>query len=373
MHIETEVFDSVDQIISRGYQSLFLQSGAPHFYDPRFLRAAERSPLLAVRRTFYLLASVDGQPAALMPIYRQGMNTVDPFCVLEKTAGLRNAGNDEGLFSHIMHCFDSTIVSISQSPQVYRALFDALREVAEEQGVRYFAILNVQDAQLLEQAKRHGLHVNYMLDKYYVDLSPFRDFPHFVECLPADGRHEMNRQLRKFEAGGGQAHVVAPPFDDRLKTLTKLVYSTTLKNGTPQYWPAQPLELFTQICGDLMRLILIEAKGDVVGGLICFEDKDIFHIWSAGMVYDKTDFSPYTISFATGYRYAFERGFKRVEGGRLNARIKERLGLKPMPLYSISSPDLYAQSPRPNHGMVSPGVPVVHPVHPTNNPELHHG
>ncbi len=66
----------------------------------------------------------------------------------------------------------------------------------------------------------------------------------------------------------------------------------------------------------------------------------MFHVWSAGMDYDDTGFSPYTAGMAAAYQYAMEAQRARVEGGRLNARIKARLGLHPLRLYAILSEDL---------------------------------
>ena len=62
------------------------------------------------------------------------------------------------------------------------------------------------------------------------------------------------------------------------------------------------------------------------------------------MTYDGLDFSPYTIGVAEAYRYALAQGKRRIEAGRLNAKIKHRLGLSPMPLHSIVSPNLLARA-----------------------------
>ena len=75
---------------------------------------------------------------------------------------------------------------------------------------------------------------------------------------------------------------------------------------------------------------------------ICIDDGPVFHIWLAGVTYEGLDFSPYTLCFAEAYRYALAHGKRRIEAGRLNARIKERLGLSALPLHSILSPDLRA-------------------------------
>ena len=55
------------------------------------------------------------------------------------------------------------------------------------------------------------------------------------------------------------------------------------------------------------------------------------------MRYDSSGFSPYSLCFAKAYEYAFEHGLQRIEAGRLNARIKLRLGFVPEPIYAITS------------------------------------
>lgn len=336
------ILASLDDLDPAEYRAFFVRSQAPLFYDRRFLLAAEHAPLLPVHNVFYVLARDAGQLVAVVPAYLQDIGVVDPLKVLAGSVGLSAAPGDRALFSHIMHCFDSTMPTLSDDPRLYAGLFDTLAGLAQTEGARYFGLLNVKDGPVLREAQRHGLNLHHMVDKYAVDLTAFRDFDHFVQALPAEGRREMVRQLRKFDSSGMVARIVAPPFDDMLEQLASLCHLTTARLGTPQYWPAEPLARFCRQCGDLIRLSVIEADGRLLSGFICFEEAGTLHVWTAGMDYEQTEFSPYSIGFATAYRHAFERGLKRVEGGRLNARIKTRLGLKPVRLYAITSTDLHA-------------------------------
>ncbi|WDD90435.1 GNAT family N-acetyltransferase (plasmid) [Burkholderia sp. FERM BP-3421] len=340
MQLSVEIIESIERIVPGAYESFFHASGASLFYDPQFLRAAERSPLLPALGTYYVLVLHGRRIVAFMPVYLQRLMVVDPLGVLRQNAGLVDDGCDLALLSHIMHCFTSTIPSIVGSPHVYPLMFDALADLAQCTGARYYGLLNVCDEMLLAAAIDRGMHVNYMVDRFYTDLDRFGDFDDFVEQLPADGRREMNRQLRKFTASGACSQIIAPPFDGRLQQLAALCHATTSRHGTPQYFPTVPLAEFCRLCGSLVRLCTIETGGRVVGGLICFEGPDTFYTWSAGVTYDQTDFSPYTIAFAASYRYAFERNLHRLEGGRLNARIKTRLGMRPGRLYAVTSDDL---------------------------------
>ncbi|MCP1107562.1 GNAT family N-acetyltransferase [Serratia nevei] len=337
MDITINIYSSLNQVSQEEYHRLHSHRKGTVFYDWRFLLAAETSPLLAVKKTYYLAAYSHGRLLALLPVYLQDLAVVDPFKRLAEHADIYDQGNDTGLFSHIMHCYDSMIPSRQASIELHAALFNRLRELAEEEGARYFGLLNVRDPDLRQHADALGLNVNFMLDRWYIDLTEFDDFEHFVEKLPADGRREMRRQLRKFDPNRCTLSMLAPPFDQRLEQLTDLCHQTTARLGTPQYFPAEPLSRFSRLCGDLIRLSLVEQQGQLVGGVICFEQEETLHIWSAGMRYDLVEFSPYTLAFAQAYRYAFENGFTRVEGGRLNEKIKTRLGFRPEPLYAITS------------------------------------
>ncbi|CAI2458805.1 Uncharacterized protein conserved in bacteria [Serratia ficaria] len=342
MEITIEVFSSLNQLSESEYCQFHHHRNGTLFYDWRFLIAAEQSPLLTVRKTFYLTARSHGQLMAVLPVYLQDLSVVDPFQILAENAGLHNRGADYGLFSHIMHCFDSTIPSRQASLALHDTLFSRLRELAVAQGASYFGLLNVQDPFLLQHAGALGLNVNFMLDRWYAELTEYRDFDHFIEKLPYDGRNEMRRQLRKFDAGKATLSMLAPPFDRRLEQLAELCQQTTARHGTPHYFPSAPLARFSRLCGDLIRLNLIELEGELVAGMVCFQQQDTLHLWSAGMRYDRIDFSPYTLAFANAYRYAFDRGLARLEAGRLNAKIKTRLGLQPERLYTVTSERLDA-------------------------------
>ncbi|MEB6337731.1 GNAT family N-acetyltransferase [Serratia rhizosphaerae] len=332
-----ETFSSLNQMNEGEYQELHARCGAPLFYDWRFLQAAENSPLLPVKATYYLTMRISGKLTAFMPIYLQRMDVVDPFKVLEQKANMHNSGDDYGLFSHVMHCFNSTILNGGGDPDIYDDLMSRAITIGEKVGARYFGLLNVEESQLLTQSKQANMQVNYMFDRYYVDLPHFNHFDHFVESLSYDGRGEMRRQMRKFASSGARASIVAPPFDQRLDQLCELCFQTTARHGTPQYFPARPLASFSRQCGDLIRLNLIEQDGELLAGMVCFQEQGRLHLWSAGMKYEGLGFSPYTICFANAYQYAFEQGLERVEAGRLNAKIKTRLGLQPLPLYAVTS------------------------------------
>lgn len=336
MCIEVEVRLSIDAVDEAEYREFHRASQASFFYDWRFLCAAEHSPLLAIKGAFYLLARAEGRLVGFLPAYLQAVQTVDPFGLLARTAGIESDRGQTALFSHVMHCFDSEVIMVPGAA-VEEALVGALKALAITLDAQYVGVLNVARDQARQQLGEQGLEVRYLVDRYFMDMTRFDGFDAVVKALPKDGRYEMTRQLRKFAAAAAEIKLLAPPFDQRLEQLTELCQQTTARNGTPQYFPAQALARFVRTCDGLVRLVIIEDKGVVVGGLICFFDGPLMCIWSAGMRYDLTDYSPYTVSFAYAYEWALSAGVHTIEAGRLNARIKTRLGLQPLPLYSATS------------------------------------
>lgn len=359
MALTIDIHPTLRQIDTDAYRAFDAAGGFSVFYDWRFLVAAEHAPLLPVERTFYLCAREHGRLLGFVPAYLQRLASVDPLGLLERSAGLRDDGADLGLFSHVMHCWDSTVAVLDDRAEVRAALLHALSALARREGARHAGLLSVDDPRLLEQARDHGYSKRALVDRYGVDLRDYAGFDDFVRRLPNDGRWEMNRQLRKFEASGARTRVIGPPFDTVLERLCELCFGTTAKNGTPQYFPPGPLARWVRLCGDLMRLALVECDGELVGGFVCFEHRRCLYVWSAGMVYDRSAFSPYTLGMAAAYRYAFTRGLPRVEAGRLNERIKRRLGLRPTPLYSLVMRDLTDAGAGSNAAAVRLPVPAV--------------
>jgi predicted N-acyltransferase len=350
MGIAVDILTSIAEVDASAYNLLRQSCAASAFYDSRFLSGVERSPLLPVEKTYYLAAYEGAALVAFMPAYLQSPAVVDPFGVLQQTTSARFEADARGIFSHVMHCYDSTVLSSDGRASVLAPMFERLAALGKAEGARHFVIMNVPEGPLLGAARSLGLEVSYMFDRFFVDLSGVRDFEDLVgRVLPGDGRREMRRQLRKFEASGARAVVEMAPFA-RLDELTELCHLTTKRRGTPQYLPAAPLAGLLSSCGDMLRFVVVYVGERMVGGFVCIDDGPVLHLWLGGVTYDGLDFSPYTVAFAETYRYALARGKRRVEAGRLNAKIKHRLGLTPLPLYSIVSPDLLARS-----GAVSSG------------------
>jgi FAD/FMN-containing dehydrogenase len=346
MAIDIVVSTALRELDAQEYRAFARRCQAPLFYDWRFLEAAEQSPLIRTNCVRYVQVLEDGRLLAFIPLYLYTLSDLDPLGVLAKTCNLQGTANEPVLASHIMHCYDSRLLVEEGASVRLEAVFDRIESVARQLGARYFVLLNVADRNLLEAAGRKNLNVRYMVDRYCLDLGGYGDLDSLVESLDYKGRNEVRRQLRKFANEQATIHMLAPPFDERLEQLAELCHTTTADKGTPQFFPATALARFVRLCGGLARILVVERQGQLISGFICFEQHDTLCLWSAGLQYDKTVFSPYTLLFVAAYRYALSNGLRHIEGGRLNARVKQRLGLQPVAMHTIFSQDLHGDQPR---------------------------
>ncbi|MCR3848434.1 GNAT family N-acetyltransferase, partial [Pseudomonas aeruginosa] len=341
MEIQIHVYNSLSQLDSKEYKVFFEKAKAPFFFDWRFLLAAERAPLIKVRKVFYLVARKGDVLRAFLPLYLQKLSDVDPLKLLADSCGLKDDGEDLGLFSHVMHCYDSRLLLSEDDADLRAAMLDAAARLAKAEGARYFAILNVDDASLLQTAELQGLNIKYMVDRFYTCLDGRTEIKDIIETLPGKGRRELFLQLRRFEAySGAEVKVLSPPFDQRLEQLAKLCHETTARKGTPQFFPTVALADFVRLCGDLARLFVVEIDDRLISGIISYQLDDTLCLWSAGMQYNQTTFSPYAVLVYSAYRYALDNGIRHIEFGRLNAKTKIRMGFHAKPMNAVFSRDL---------------------------------
>jgi uncharacterized protein len=322
----------INAIDASAYADLWASCGKPAFYHPDLLAAAEQLPLLPISGTHYLAAWRNGRLEALLVSYQQ--NKPDPFGTLARTTGISFDRPEGGLLGHIAHCYDSRLLLRPDAdPAAADLLLARLRTLSAELDIPGCGILNVADRTTLAAAERSGFAVNYMHDRFFIDLAPYRDFDEFVAQLPRHGRQEMKRQLRKFAAEGGTTDVKRAA-DADLEATVRLCHLTSAKNGTPHYYPVETFIRFLERCADLVSIVSVRLEEELVAAVVCIEEPDRLHMWAGGAVYDRSEFSPYTLMFAACIQNAFDRGFPAMETGRTNARIKARLGCSPQALYS---------------------------------------
>lgn len=322
------------QEIERGaYDALHAASGASVFYAWHFLVAAELSPLLPYAQLRYLTAWRGAELVGLVPAYLQ--RNVDPFGVIQQTTGFPFTADTPVLLTHIMHATETRIVCAPQDlPVVGPPLLRAFSDAAADCGADYAALLNVLSPDLLALGTAQGYASASMWDRFAAPLAPGLTMEQLIENLPTKGRWEMKRQRRKFDASDATARVL-PVEQADVEGFAALCLRTTEKNGTPAYYPVEPMVKLVRLCAPIARVIEVRNAGQLCGAGIVFPDRDVLHFWALGVDYGLSDFSPYTLLFSTLYEHAIANGFRLVEVGRTNRYIKERLGFSPVQLHSL--------------------------------------
>ncbi len=323
-------FNTIDDIDEQQYTALKNKCGASIFYDIRFLRAAEKSPLLPVEKIYYFAAYEKEELLAFACFYQQA--SPDPFGVLEATTSIQFQSQHSAAFSHIMHCYESVI--LVENPELYSFMLEHLKKLAVQEGIKYYGLLNVIDKQLMQAAEKIDYQVNFMWERFFVDFSQFNSLEDFLSRLTRKGRQAYRTEMQRFEQSDAVAVVERAPFH-QLDEVVELCYETTSKYGTGHYYPKDAFLQFIETCGDLIRLISIYVQGKRVGVVVALLEEKKLHLWACGMQYENIPFSPYIVGIFTGFKFALKNNISIVEIGRTNKKMKEKLGFSPLPLYSI--------------------------------------
>lgn len=323
---------SMMQIDRSAYERFYKRVNGTIFYDYAFLLALEEKPLLPHLKTFYLLAQEDSEIVGWLPVWLQ--TNVDPFKVLSTSLGYPFTISDRALFSHVMHVSDSQLLCLGNGPQA--ALLGALSELAKEERVLSHGLLNLT-ANNAQTYRTHfpGSEINFMWNRFTLDLRPFSTQEEVIAAMNADGRHEANRQRRNFYKAGGSIEWRAVHEVD-LHAAAVLCQQTTERNGTPHYYPLDAVTNLLLRCADFTRVVEIRQQGRLAGVGFVFFQRETLWLWAVGMDYAAADFSPYTLLYLDIYRYALAHNIAFIEAGRTTQRIKERLGFHAVPLYSLT-------------------------------------
>lgn len=332
--MEVKCLQSIKQIDINIYLEFFDTVKASIFYDYHFLLALEEKPLLPHLKTYYFSVQENGVLLGFLPIYVQ--THVDPFGVLSESLNYEFENNTVAIFSHAMHVSDSCIPHVKENPQVIEVLLNALERLAEKKKVSFYGLLNLT-AENIDVIQPHaiGWQVNSMWNRFSLDLRNFSTVKEIVSQLSADGRREANRQLRKFEQYKGEINWLSIGNVD-LKEVARLCRETTIRNGTPYYYPPEAMCHLLEHSSAFTRIVEVRQQGVLAGVGIVFIDNHKLHLWAVGMDYTVASFSPYTLLYLDIYRFALENKINTIEAGRTTQRIKERLGLNSIPLYSIT-------------------------------------
>lgn len=327
MGLEVEVLESIDKVDPGRWDALMSAADAPVFYRHRFLSAYESNPLQGFDRPSYLVAWSGSRMAAAIPAYLQ----VEPDA-LGSVAKVTPDGSHSAVMTHVLHCYDTRIVSDRLDEGMVDALCGALSEIAAGAGVEWFAFLNVDEAsETFRLLREKGLVTVAMESRHVLGASAYGTAENWMSSVPGRYRREILRHRRRALEGDLEVTVESPPPSD-LTAAAALLGRSAGEHETAGYYPPEKMARFLPLLGDDATLVSIRRRERLIACGVGLSDETRFHLWAGGVDYSAKRFSAYYLLFYEMMSAALASGRPVIEGGRGNAGFKQRFLLTPRPL-----------------------------------------
>ncbi|MFE5736208.1 GNAT family N-acetyltransferase [Streptomyces celluloflavus] len=326
-NFEVRIHTAIDDI-GPEWDDLMVVARAPVFYRRPFLRAFEKYPLHAVRRTAYILLH-DGSGAAVagLPAYLQ--RGVDPMRVV--TDHFPSAQGQLALFSHVWHCYDTVLPVAPGREDAAPAALEALRWVATDWGARLYGLANVDAAGSLDPLLAHaGLNSADIDIGWGLSLPAFDGYEHYLAALRSKPRRNLRRDLRAADRAGVTAYWEHPR-DADLDGFVALARATAAKFDNSDYYQPGLFQDFVLSLGGDAQCLELRLGNQLISSGLALTDDTRFHFWACGFA-PMDGFSGFYLAFDQMLRRAFESGSQWVELGRRNPVFKRRYGLTPRTL-----------------------------------------
>lgn len=316
-NVEVGIFTSIEALDDAEWDGVVAASGAPVFYQSRYLRAYESFPLTPVKLFRYFVVRERGRAVAVLPVSL--IDGLDPLGQLRARYPL--TGQEPGLLSHVWHCYDAWLPG---APHL-EAVVDAMRELAGELGAAWYGFVNVaHGSPLRESLIELGFPAEHIEDRFRLDLRGVTD--HTAPATPR-GRANLRRNRRR-AAEAGVSYTVRPAGTANLAEIGRLCAMTAAKHGSSGFYPPELFAGFVTALGDLAQAVEVRQGERLIAAGVCLRDRHRFHAWACGVDY-RVDgrFSPYPLLHAATVEQAMCEGRTLFEGGRGNAAFKLKHGL----------------------------------------------
>lgn len=328
MALAVDVLHSIREAGQEEWDGVVEASDAPVFYRYGFLLSYERWPLQNLDLLMYLIVREDGRAIATLPLHLQ--TKPDPLSALERVLG---EPEPRALLTHVLHCYDTRLPALRLNEEIIDTVSETLAGLAGELKAGWFGFLNVDaSAELFQLLRSSGFATTAMDSRYQLNLVG-TTLDALLASRPRKFRGELLRNGRRAREAGTEVAVNHPPLRD-LDRVVELFRLTASKHETAAYYPPDKLADFLHGIGDAVRLISLKLDETLLAAAACFQDRRKFHMWAGGVRYDLTAFSPYYVLFHEIMKTAYDSGSEIAEGGRGNARFKERFGMNPVPLFA---------------------------------------
>jgi hypothetical protein len=200
---------------------------------------------------------------------------------------------------------------------------------------------------------------------HYFDR-PFGSFAEYVDALKSRYRSQVNRSLKKFQAGGFRVEQVRGPdelaarYTDELHKLYTNVWQRSPYKA--EYYSADFMRELGRRFGADASLTIISRGDSPAGFTMGLRHGAIYHNLYSGMDYSlKADGDVYFNLFYNDTDFAWKSGATEIHLGQTSDDFKSRLGSRIEPMYLFI---------RPRHGLIRWGLrtfrkwalPAVKPV-----------
>jgi CelD/BcsL family acetyltransferase involved in cellulose biosynthesis len=333
--MQVTVAGSMDEVDVDGWARVVAADAAPVHYTPAYLRAYQSSPLSPFTAARYLTVVEDGRPIAVLPCYLQQRG--DPYGALA-AAGIAADGRP-ALLGHNWYCYDTRIPLLPSAAErrdeVLQLLLDALEKQRIADGAGVAGLVNVSEHDpLLASARRRGWQTAPIVDRYQLPLRATPSYEDYLETLGTRTRRTLRQYARRADDAGVTLSI-EPPSPGRLATVCALTRLTAAKYGSADMYPEPAFTDFVMALGEHARVATVEQGEQTLAAAVLLLDEQRLHMWVGGAALATIHrFSPNYLLWAMEIRAAIELGKECVEGGRSNQPMKERYGMRRLPLYA---------------------------------------
>lgn len=333
--LHVAVADSIDGVDTAQWERVVRSDAAPLHYTPTYLRAYEASPLSPYAAVRYLTVVDSGRIVAVLPCYlhKQG----DPYGFL-RGVGIPEA-EGPAVLGHNWYCYDTRIPVLATDTEhrdlVLGTMLDALVELQTADGARAAGLVSVAEGDpTLDVARRKGWRVAPIVTRFQLPLRGVPTYDSYLATLGGKTRRTIRQYIRRAAEAGVTTSIEAPQ-PDFLPTVCELIRQTAAKYNSAGMYPESAFIDFVMGLGDSARVVRIDLGERTLAAAVVLLDDQRLHMWVGGTSHATIHgFSPNYLLWAAEIRAAIESGKQWVEGGRSNQPMKERHGMKPLPLYA---------------------------------------
>lgn len=340
MAIKTKVFNKIEQIPSREWNSVFCDSleGYDFFksldesgfaqFRFRYILVYDNNSLIGAAPCFLMDFPMD---AAVQGAGRRVVNFIKKFLpsVFNIKALLCGLPMDRGRLGFL---------NKDARKDVVEGVSRAMSQIAEEEGARVIAFKDFDSAYLplLDPLLKEGFFKMESLPSTVMEIN-FSNFQEHLLSLSAASRYDLRRKFRKVDRSGLEIKMqVTPRIDNEELPQVYELYLQTVSRQDMGFEIA-PMQFFRAISENMpakAKYFLWRINNKLVGFALCLFSQGYFIDLYLGLDYAAAyQYHLYFIKIRDLMNWCAENNVKTYEMGITNYEPKKRLDFKFIPLY----------------------------------------